>query len=357
MIYFGTYAVAALLAFSLRHSAKTGRALYPFLLAFFFLVSAFRFEVGCDWSGYLNQFKFPNSFTSGTGFSAFEDPLWWFLVRHIHDVGLAYPWLNVASAIIFFAGVHVLARKQPDPFAFLVLLWPILIINITMSGIRQAAAVGLLCAAFVAFTNRKVVLFAILVAFASGLHSSAMVFFLLVPLVRGEYSRGRLALAALLAVPGTLLMLRSEAAEVAVSRYVDTGIDAAGAAARVALLVLTGLYFLFVLGRRRVDASGEYKLLRIGSFGMIGLAAILPISTVIADRLGYYLVPLQAVMFARIPYLPLGRNRPFHAAVPYVVLGLVLLVWTTLSWHFHQCYLPYRTWLFGRPDSRLGLGF
>jgi len=45
---------------------------------------------------------------------------------------------------------------------------------------------------------------------------------------------------------------------------------------------------------------------------------VILISTVIADRLGYYLVPLQAVIFTGIPFLPLqGKSRQILIAAPY----------------------------------------
>ena len=71
-------------------------------------------------------------------------------------MGLPLPSFAISlSSAIFFLGVHVLARRQPDPLGFLVLLFPILIINMPMSGIRQGAAIGLLCIAFVAFIDRR----------------------------------------------------------------------------------------------------------------------------------------------------------------------------------------------------------
>src|SRR5690606_36892243 len=126
----------------------------------------------------------------------------------------------------------------PDRLAFLVFLFPVLLVHIGMSGIRQAAAIGIVCIALTAFMDRRLIRFILLIGVASAIHSSAMVFLLLAPLVGGGYSRGRIFLAVLLAVPGTLILLSSAAAEVAISRYIDTDIDAAGAVFRVGLLLL-----------------------------------------------------------------------------------------------------------------------
>ncbi|NBB99157.1 MAG: EpsG family protein, partial [Alphaproteobacteria bacterium] len=80
---------------------------------------------------------------------------------------------------------------------------------------------------------------------------------------------------------------------------------------------------------------------------------LIPVSTVIGDRFGYYLIPIQAMIFARIPFLQFRTNAALHAALPYLGLLLVFTVWTQLSWHFQQCYIPYQTWIFGFPGGNL----
>lgn len=51
------------------------------------------------------------------------------------------------------------------------------------------------------------------------------------------------------------------------------------------------------------------------------------------------------------PFLPFRANAVLHAALPYLGLLLVFTVWSQLSWHFNQCYIPYQTWLFGFPGG------
>ena len=79
---------------------------------------------------------------------------------------------------------------------------------------------------------------------------------------------------------------------------------------------------------------------------MVGTLAVLPISSVISDRFGYYVTPIQLMILARLPYLVRpGPQGQLISMAPYLGLGLVLLVWTQKSKHFNQCYLPYKTWL------------
>lgn len=343
MIYVAGYMGMMLLRLS---RARSG---YPVLLIGLFLFSAFRFQVGCDWFGYLNQYEVYGQ-SSLAEVIANREPIWTAIIAVQVRLGLPYPWLNVISSALFFFGIHRMAQRQADPLGFLVLLFPILILNMPMSGIRQGAAIGIMALAFLAFIDRRLLRFVVLVLVAAGIHSSAVIFLLLAPMVNGRLSRGRVLLSVLLAVPGAVALLASDVGLTATGRYVATGLDAAGAAYRVALLVLTALWFLGFLRRKwRVAFPEEYKLAVIASLIMLSLVFVVPVSSVIADRLGYYLVPLQVMILARLPFLPMRNGRALAIVAPYLGLFLVLLVWTVLSSLFAQCYLPYRTWMFGLP--------
>lgn len=338
--------------FLLRYAARPGiaRQFYWCILVGLFAFSAFRFEVGCDWLGYLHNYRAGDSLSYPEAF-AYREPLWWLIQVAFNQMELRYPWVNVLTSALFFVGVHALAKRQPDRLGFLVLLFPILIINMPMSGIRQAAAIGLVCLSLNAFVDRRPVRFAAWILLASTLHSSALVFLTLAPLVTGRFTSVRIAMAVVIAVPALLLMAQTDDAQIAIARYIESDIDAFGAAFRVAILALSGLFFLSVLQRTwSRNFPEDLALAQLGAWLMIGAVGLLPVSTVIADRFGYYLIPIQAVIFARIPFLPL-RSAKLLAAAPYVGLLLVFGVWSMRSSLFAACYVPYQTWLFGFPEN------
>ena len=351
MLYLGLTNALFLLRYALARSGALRKQIYFAVLASLFLFSAFRFQVGCDWSGYYYQYLRAADF-DWSSITEIREPIWWALLWWIQDMALPYPFTNILSSAIFFLGVHVLARRQPDPLGFLVLLFPILIINLPMSGIRQGAAIGFLCIAFAAFIDRRPLWLAIWVVLAAGFHVSALIFILLLPVATGRYTRNRLIVAAILAVPGAFFLALGDAAEVATSRYVGTGVDAAGAVFRVGMLGLSALYF-FVFLRKKWQRTWpqDYSLASIGAIGMTLAFLLVPFSSVTGDRFGYYLIPIQAMIFARVPFLPFRANQALHSALPYLGLLLVFAVWSQLSGHFNQCYIPYQTWLFGFPSS------
>lgn len=339
-----------LLRYAFSKSRSQTQIAYWLTLIFLFVFSAFRFEVGCDWEGYLNQYYVYGAVPLAA-LTQQTEPLWVGLFSLQTLWGLDYPWINVASSIVFFAGAHVMARRQPNPLAFLVLLFPVLIINMPMSGIRQGAAIGIMFIAFMAFVDRALFRFVICVFVAAAFHISALVFIFLAPLVTGGYSRARLFLAVLLATPGAFFISGSEEVGLAASRYINAGVDAAGAVFRIGVLGLSGLYFLFFLRRKWETAfPKDFKLAMIGTLMMIGALLLVPVSSIIADRLAYYLIPLQALILARIPYLTWRGNKQIHVFFPYALLFSLFVVWTSLSGLFDYCYRPYQTWIFGYPE-------
>ncbi|WP_371170239.1 EpsG family protein [Aliiroseovarius sp. 2305UL8-7] len=350
MIYLAIFVLLGLLRLCLAGQPRLRDHSYFFVLLGLFLFVAFRLEVGCDWNGYQRHYRLQLG-QDLTDAMMEREPLWWALTHLVGRLGLGYPWLNVASAGIFFAGVHTLARRQPDRLGFLILLYPVLIINMPMSGIRQAAAIGVMCAGFVAFTCARPKSFVIYTLIATGLHISAGVFLLLAPLVGKDWIKARLVAAFLLAGPGITMLLAGDGAQLAVARYVNTGVDAHGALYRAGLLGATAvLFFLVLRGPWLRQYPKDIRLVNLAALMMLAILQLIVVSSVIADRIGYYLVPVQAMMLARMPFLDLGRSKAVLSTAPYAVLLVMLAVWTSQSTHFRYCYLPYDSWLFGMPD-------
>lgn len=350
LFYNAVFLLLIFIRYLLKLSFPQRRLVYYITLFVLFLFSAFRLDVGCDWLNYVNQFNIQSANSLEYALERSE-PVWWSIMHYVDELGLPFPWVNVASSFIAFYGIHFLARRQPDPLGFLVLLYPILIINMPMSAIRQGAAIGMICIAFSAFIDKKTIRFVLLTLLASTLHSSAILFMLLAPLVTGDYSKKRLVLAAIIAVPGLLVLIEGGASAEAQHRYIGSGYDAVGSVFRLGLLFLTSLLFFSVLKNKWQKAfSADFKLAVIGSLMMIATLMLFPISSIISDRLGYYLIPLQIMILARIPFLPLTRNRKFYKHASYISLVVVFLVWTSFSRMFSLCYVPYQSWFFDIPD-------
>lgn len=315
---------------------------WPVLIGLY-VFSAFRFEVGCDWGNYLGNFWFQEGRSFQDAVQSIN-PGHWMLIETLHELGLGYYWLNFVTSAIFFAGLHAVARRSPAPMTILVLAFPVLILNMPMAAVKQAAAIGFLCFAFNAFIDRRMIRFLIWTALAAAFHGSAIVFLMLLPFWSGIYTTRSFIYAGILAIPAAGIILSSDSVEVATTRYIVGDADAGGAIFRVGLLFATGVFYVTMLSKRWAKALPKsHALISLLAFGMIGTAVLIPVSTVIADRLGYFLIVPQLMIFAALPTLYPGRKAMLIKLAPYAALTLLFVAWTLLSSHYRWCYVPYST--------------
>lgn len=344
MLYVAIYLLMLLAAGMAGQSPARRRAMYGFLVVFLFLFVAFRYEVGCDWPGYFSIYQ-------GAGLRDFEslfqlrEPLFMVANGLLHSFGLDYPYINVISSLVFFVGFHLFARRQPDPLGMLILCFPLLILHLVMSGIRQAMAIGIICVALNAFNDRRPLLYAGLVVLAAGFHTSALIFLAMTPLVVGEFSRRNVAAAAVVALPGLFFVASGEQFTIYYDRYVGSSLDAVGAPFRTSFLTLTGLLFVLLMKRRWQRLFPvDFKLAWISAMIMLPLFPLAFVSSVIADRVAYYLMPAQIMILARFAYVNRGMFSPVILYMPFIASGAVLVGWIALSGHYEQCYVPYQWW-------------
>ena len=204
---------------------------------------------------------------------------------------------------------------------------------------------GFVCFAYNAFVDARLLRFVLFVIIATSFHSSAISFLLLAPFVGGELSFRRMALGGLLASPGVYYLLTSETFEAYSQLYVGTATDAAGAPLRSGLLALTGLAFLWFLDRKwKAQSIRDYSLIKLSSYIMVAIFPLSIYSSVMGDRIAFYLYPIQLIVLARLPLLVPGPYSIAISFAPYAVGTLFLLIWTQLSSLFQQCYLPYQVW-------------
>lgn len=347
MIYNVFFAAIAGLGVFTIGDERLRRFLFYIILVFIFVFVAFRFDVGCDWGGYEIHYERSSDLNLSEVFSRREVSFWLLLVI-LNGLNLPYPYLNVVSAGLFFFGIYYLAQRQPDPLAFLVLSFPVLVMGIPMSATRQALASGILCFAFVAFNDRKLVKYLLLVAVATTFHASTIVFFVLAPFIVFGVGNRRFITAASVAVVSILYIVSMGIFDPYTELYIGTHHDAAGGPVRVAAVATTGLAFLVFLRRRwAVLFPQDYNLIVLGSALMVLNLGFVFISSVIGDRFGYYLSLIQLIIMCKAYTMfrpdEYGRNILF--LIPYLMGGAMLLGWSQLSWIFSDCYGDYKTWL------------
>ena len=353
MVYIVITGFLFLLRYILRNKRDGRNQIYYVVLLGLFLFSTYRYQVGCDWYGYYKLFlKMPNWDTIKALTS--RDPISHLIIYYVSKAGLPYPYIYIPFGLVFFIGIHILARRQPDPLGFLILLFPILITNMTMSGVRQAAAIGIVCIALVAFIDKRPLRFIFFIFLAAAFHSSAIIFLILLPFTSGHYDNIRFTIAAITTLFGSIVLAYTNNFQYVVNAYIDTGREAYGSIFRIGLLVISSIYFyLFAKNKWKNTFPNDYGLVNLCAVGIFITLFLVPISTIISDRFAYYFIPIQAMIFARLPYLPFKRNHSIYVALPYLGIAIFFIVWTQISWHFHECYIPYKSWILGLPGGNI----
>ena len=76
MLYLGLTIALFLLCFALVGKTNFGKQVYFIVLASLFVFSAFRYQVGCDWSGYYYQYLGAANF-DWSSITEIREPIWW----------------------------------------------------------------------------------------------------------------------------------------------------------------------------------------------------------------------------------------------------------------------------------------
>lgn len=321
-------------------------ALLAIVSVILFAFVGFRWEVGCDWTGYLNIFEVTRQNSLEETLSG-REPGFGLVNFILHNFDLEYFWVNVAGSFLFFVGLYLYACRQENPLAIVALSFPVLIINMPMSGVRQGIAIGFIMLAINAYRDGKRWLYAGTVLVGATFHQSAVLFLGLTPLIRLPKTVATVGIAAVVSAPAAYYAATG-AVGFYTERYGDVAADAAGAPFRTALLAVVGLVFFMILNKRwRKEYPHDYEIFAIASALMITSFPLALYVSIIGDRMGYYLIPFQIVALERVAILlRTDRMAPVYAVAPYFVLLVFFVIWINFSPLFDRCYLPYRSTLF-----------
>ncbi len=346
MIYVTVYILLCLLVPFGRIRNRKNTLLLAAASIVLFVFVGYRWEVGCDWTGYLNIFQITKQQSVGEILSS-REPGFLLLNIFAHYLDLDYYYINVVGALLFFIGLFFFAKAQENPLAVVALSFPVLIVNMPMSAVRQAIAIGFIMLATNAYRGRRQFSYVAAVLAGGTFHQSAFVFLGLTPLVRLRLSVWTVALCVILAAPGAYYAF-STLFGFYLDRYGDGARDAAGAPFRAALLGIVGIaFFLFLRRRWREKFPDDYQLFVMASCLMVAVLPLALYSSVIGDRVGYYLVPFQLVAMERLSALYRGdRYARLYGAIPYFGLLIFFVSWMNMSLLFEKCYLPYKSILF-----------
>lgn len=342
-LYVGIY---LLLVITGQTSSKRPSRLLLILWTLFFVVFAgTREETGCDFLGYLNRFL-DYAYVNVPDVITKPEPLFSLLNILIIRLGLDFMWVNLAASVIIFSGFAAFAGRCERPVHFLALAFPILIVQLAMSGIRQAMALGLLLLALNAFRDGQRLRMIVWILLASQFHTSAIVFLPLALMIGRDPTIWWLIAVTILAAP-VAIYFTGDRLDTYQSRYGEGEVESFGAIFRVLLIAIGAIFFVIYRNRYRQLYRGDFALMQVFAIMSFALIAVFTFSTIAAHRLGYYIMPVHILMLLRLPNIMRpGRPEPIVAMMPFLAYGAYITVWFSTSRHAKLCYIPYDSYLF-----------
>lgn len=326
--------------------SRTGLPSIWFLTAVFFVMAiGFRFEVGGDWYNYLDNYEHLSRM-SYTDVLRLGDPAFQVINLVSKDLGIGIVGVNLFSALIFIAGLFFFCRHSPRPWLGLAVSVPYLVIVVGMGYTRQSLAIGLVLFGLKLVENRQLGKFGLIVVAATAFHRSALV----AGLVGLMVARRRRFLSTLFII--ACLVIASEAFVTDVvgtvyANYIESLYESQGALLRITMCVVPAAIFFWKRGLFVLSHIERQLLAGFSGLSILMFFLVLTIpSTTVLDRFALYLMPVQIMVFSRLPDV-FGRiGRPNDGLV-VAVLGYyasVLFVWLNYADHA-KFWVPYR-WSF-----------
>lgn len=325
----------------------------------------FRYNVGGDWGAYLDYLLNVTDIALIDVFSK-SDPgyqlLNWVSAKMNWDI---YG-VNLIGGAIFAFGLVSFCRSQPRPWLALTVAIPYLVIVVAMGYSRQGIALGLAMLGLVRLGNKSTLGFVVWVAMAATFHKSAV---LLLPIAALATARSRYWTAVWVGLAMIILyyLLVGKDADALYTNYVVAQYQSEGAQIRLLMNALPAVILLIWRRRFRFAESEErlWTWFSIISLGFLCLLMTTPATTAL-DRMALYMLPLQLVVFGRLPHV-LGlqekhsqpRTQPTVSSVPgagtssvggivhlltvavLLYYGVVQFIWLNFA-AFSHLWLPYR---------------
>lgn len=345
--YLSIFSLLALFGsiFNDRQARLSLAVIAPFLLVFM----GTRYYVGCDFTGYLNRFENVPEFLGSWSDVFAQEGGFSFIMGALQEANVDYMWLNVTCTLIFLACLMKFCWSFQRPMLLLALLFPVMVLQLGMSGLRQALAAGFLMLAYVQFVRGRTWWTAALIVVGGMFHVSVVIFLPIAFLAGKRITSTKIFLAIVLVTPLAGLLLQSRV-EVYADRYIydvygET--SSGGALVRYALVVIPALLFVRYRARFLALHPKMYGLFVLFSLIIFAMAPLAAVSTVALHRLNYYVMPVSILMLTHLTMLQTyGRWSAVVRHLPVVLYGGYMVSWFLTSRHASICYIPYNSYLF-----------
>jgi hypothetical protein len=318
------------------------KAVQWFVYGFVFIVLVgLRHKVGGDWDNYIIAYAGLKGIQLSQLFSMhylMYDPgyliIHWISLNVFNNVYF----VNLICAIFFVSGLLRLSRSMPIPWLALIIGIPYLTVVVSMGYTRQGAAIGIVMWALVDLMNDKRARFYILVICAVLIHKSALMMLIIGSLYTGSFM---LVLFALALIGVFSFLFIDVLASMVFHYFLHTNMESSGALVRISMSVLAA--FTFIWFRRKWDIEyGDAKFWMLMSIIITLFVPLAFISSTMIDRLALYFIPMQIIIFSRIPRLIQDEfRRSFFVCIVITIYLLSLFTWLNFG-SYSKFWIPYQ---------------
>ncbi|PTB88134.1 hypothetical protein C9925_00270 [cyanobacterium G8-9] len=332
-IYMFIYFISALLAIQManRKVIQSNTPIWTAVGVLLVIFIGWRHQVGGDWYNYLRRFQQIADLSFSKTLEK-SDPGYQFIVYMMNDWGLSIYAVNFLSAILFVTGLIVFLRKELNPWLGLTVAIPYLIIVVSMGYTRQGVAVGLVMWGLASLERKNFIRFLIFTTLAASFHKSAVIMIAFGMFTQGK---GKLFKAIAVLAAGIGIWLS----------FVEEEMKSQGALIRVILNFIPAL-FLFTFRKKWKTYFNDYTLWKMVSVASIISVIAVPFASTAVDRIALYFIPIQIVVYARLPFLAKEKLAPKTTTILIVLFyGLVLFVWLHYA-SYAYAWVPYHNMLF-----------
>ncbi len=350
IIYWSMYLVPALLTLNQTFShRRIPIGSYWLLFALLMVLVGLR-ETGGDYPTYKVMFQIIAGSTFADALKV-SDPGYVLVNWVSNQLHFGMYGVNTVCGLTYFYGFYRFARREPEPILMLTISIAYQVIVTVMGYTRQGAAVGLLMWGIPYLYERKPVRFLVFSLLAASFHSSAIVF---MPLAYFGFNWRTQRLASFFAVVGLALAvyLGYRTLHDRFSSFYDNYIESKHYSSQGALIrsSMTALAAAMFLGhwRRWGRAWNDRRIWLAFALAALAMVPLTFTASTAADRIGLYLIPLQLVVFARLPALQ--RTRGQHDVWVMAILAgyaASLGVWLYFGQFTSVLWLPYKSLILG----------
>lgn len=349
-LLFAIPAITALSSRPLQSFRKDGArrinmdAVWLLVLLAIALMIGLRDRVGGDWYNYFASYMLQVPRIPLERTLTLTDPAYWALNKISYDLGLGILGVNLFGGFVFATGLILYCRALPRPWLALTVAIPYTVIVVSMGYSRQGTALGFALLGLVALGRKRFLWFAFWIMIAAAFHRSAA---LLMGIALLTLDFRKLHNLPILLIAGGLVytVFLEDSADELIETYIQNEEQSSGALIRLAMNAIPA--GLFLMYRKRLFlVDGERKLYSIMSF--LALSTFLALITGLApstalDRMGLYLLPLQAFVYSHITDA-IGRRGGLNQVLILYIIGFyaaVMFVWFNFGTYSHF-WVPYR---------------